>query len=136
MVASPLVVLALQCAGMVAGTFVCGIIPLYLSLSKTKLRMLEVIGAGLLVGASMTVVLPEGVQALYSAKNGESSHQHSHMEESLQLSQIPSTFTTVRAQSGWAWSKLSKRSAFRERNFDPESTVGIALLAGFLVMFL
>lgn len=131
MTASPLVVLALQCAGMLAGTFICGIIPLYLSLSKTKLRMLEVIGAGLLVGASMTVVLPEGVQALYSAGEG---HQHSHehdimAESSSLLSQVPS-------QSSWAWSKLSKRAALRERNFNPENTVGIALLAGFLVMFL
>lgn len=136
MVVSPLMVLALQCAGMLIGTFICGIIPLYLSLSKTKLRMLEVIGAGLLVGASMTVVLPEGVQALYSAKQGQHFHQNDLVTDSLLSSQIPSTLVTGQAHSPWAWSKLSKRTAFRERNFDPESTVGIALLAGFLVMFL
>ncbi|PWN36154.1 Zip-domain-containing protein [Meira miltonrushii] len=136
MVTSPLVVLALQCAGMLTGTFICGIIPLYLSLSKTKLRMLEVIGAGLLVGASMTVVLPEGVQALYSAGEGHHSHEHGIMAQSTShLSQIPSTLASGQAQSSWAWSKLSKRTT-RERDFDPENTVGIALLAGFLVMFL
>lgn len=136
MVASPLVVLALQSAGMLAGTFICGIIPLYLSLSKTKLRMLEVIGAGLLVGASMTVVLPEGVQALYSAKGGQHFHEHNIMAQSLQPSQMSSILVSGQAHSAWAWSKLSKRAALRERSFDPESTVGIALLAGFLVMFL
>lgn len=51
--------------GMCIGTFLCGTIPLSLPLSRTKLRALEVLGAGLLVGAAMTVVVPEGVGALY-----------------------------------------------------------------------
>lgn len=114
---TPLVVLILQCAGMAAGTFACGIVPLYLSLSKTKLRVLEVLGAGLLVGASMTVVLPEGVNALYDTSK---SSEHVHHVRDLPIGPDGT---------------LSRRTV-REHVYDPESTVGMTLLAGFLVMFL
>lgn len=122
---SPLVVLLLQCAGILVGTFLCGVIPLYLSLSKTKLRILEVLGAGLLVGASMTVVLPEGVAAIYQPTSPEGHDDGTHHRT-----------------AAWAWSRLERKAdsalpgTLRERPFDPEAAVGIALLSGFLIMFL
>lgn len=119
---SPFLALMLECAGMAAGTFLCGIVPLYLSLSKTKLRILEVLGAGLLVGASMTVVLPEGVNALYDT--GKTSEHAGHVHRSHSNDVLR-----------WTWGKLGRR-AVREHVYDPQSTVGMTLLAGFLVMFL
>ncbi|UZJ54577.1 hypothetical protein CBS101457_003897 [Exobasidium rhododendri] len=126
---SPLISLILQSIGMLLGTLLCGTIPLHLPLSKTKLRVLEVMGAGLLVGASMTVVLPEGVSALFKAEP-EQEHHHAMRRN------------TASATAGnWAWNMMKVRAD--EHGHDahnheqsPESLMGYALLGGFLVMFL
>ena len=130
---SPLVSLLLQSAGMLVGTLICGTIPLHVPLSKTKLRVLEVMGAGLLVGASMTVVLPEGVSALF--KTGSGHEQHLAAAQSFDDT-----------SGRWAWSALTRRATEptdghehgggHSHSAGPESLMGFALLGGFLVMFL
>lgn len=116
---------------MLLGTLLCGTIPLHLPLSKTKLRVLEVMGAGLLVGASMTVVLPEGVSALFKT-GSEPEHHHALLSPGHSQSN----------EGGWAWSALKKRTLADEHGHghgheqSPESLMGFALLGGFLVMFL
>lgn len=124
---SPGISLLLQSLGILLGTLLCGTIPLYLPLSKTKLRVLEVMGAGLLVGASMTVVLPEGFSALFQPEEGGAHLTTSH--------QVP--------HNEWAWSALSKRAPSHDHGTDghdhessPQSLMGSALLGGFLLMFL
>jgi zinc transporter 9 len=47
------------------GSFLAGNIPLSLSLSDSKLRILSTHGAGLMVGTALNVILPEGVAVLY-----------------------------------------------------------------------
>lgn len=125
---SPLVNLLLTTVGLAAGTFICGLIPLSLPLSKTMLRILEVLGAGLLVGASMTVVLPEGVGEIFRASQ-EAAGAHKV---------IPTT-------RSWAWSGLKRSVDDHDHDhdhhegsagFDPEAITGYSLLAGFLIMFL
>jgi zinc transporter 9 len=126
---SPGISLLLQSIGMFLGTLLCGTIPLYLPLSKTKLRVLEVIGAGLLVGASMTVVLPEGVSAIFQAEiPPQAGHHH---------------IRAISQDTDWAWSALNKRAPTHEHDHEghdhatsPESLLGSALLGGFLLMFL
>jgi zinc transporter 9 len=94
--------------------------------------VLEVIGAGLLVGASMTVVLPEGVSAIFQAESPPSS-AGIHVSRGTM---------TLRAED-WAWSALTKRAPSHEHDHEghdhstsPESLMGFALLGGFLLMFL
>jgi solute carrier family 39 (zinc transporter), member 9 len=128
---SPLVSLILQSIGMLLGTLLCGTIPLHLPLSKTKLRVLEVMGAGLLVGASMTVVLPEGVSALFKSPTEPEHHLALH-----------ATTMHSPASTSWAWSALGRRAPTDEHGHghgheqSPESLMGFAMLSGFLVMFL
>lgn len=156
MAISPFVVLLLESAGMLVGTYFCGIVPLYLSLSKTKLRILEVMGAGLLVGASMTVVLPEGVSALFTPQGEPHAHMHALSERQYGVDGPPSSTAAaaslvtagVQHAPAWAWSMLARRdvAAVLEeggthrhghgRSFDPESATGMAILSGFLLMFL
>lgn len=50
---------------MLIGSFLAGSIPLVVSLSEEKLKVVTVFGAGLLVGTALTVIVPEGVRALY-----------------------------------------------------------------------
>jgi hypothetical protein len=43
-----------------------------LSCLQEKLRIVSVFGSGLLVGAALAVIIPEGVHMLYDSKAGES----------------------------------------------------------------
>ncbi|XP_071790778.1 zinc transporter ZIP9-like [Asterias amurensis] len=66
-------ILALSLA-MLVGCFVAGTIPLTVPLSESKLRFVTVLGAGLLVGTALAVIIPEGVHALFEGT--EDSHVH------------------------------------------------------------
>ncbi|KAF8917004.1 ZIP-like iron-zinc transporter [Mucidula mucida] len=50
-----------------ASSFACGILPLSFALSKSHLTRLTTIGTGLLLGTSLGVIIPEGVEALLEA---------------------------------------------------------------------
>jgi zinc transporter 9 len=53
-------------------SFLAGILPLSFSLSPRQLRILTLVGAGVLVGTSLIVIIPEGIETMYSA--GAKSH--------------------------------------------------------------
>ena len=48
-------------------SFLAGILPLSLSLTSSRLRFISTVGMGVLVGTSLIVIIPEGVETLYSA---------------------------------------------------------------------
>ncbi|KAE8148446.1 ZIP zinc transporter-domain-containing protein [Aspergillus avenaceus] len=48
-------------------SFVVGSLPLAFSLSSSQLRLISSLGMGVLVGTSLIVIIPEGVETLYSA---------------------------------------------------------------------
>lgn len=65
---------------MFIGSIVSGALPLALTLSETKMRLITVLGAGLLIGTALAVIIPEGIHSLYSVE--ETSHQdHLSMNE-------------------------------------------------------
>lgn len=51
---------------MFVGSYVAGMIPLAVTLSGRTLRMVSVLGAGILVGTALAVIIPEGINTLYS----------------------------------------------------------------------
>jgi zinc transporter 9 len=51
-------------------SFLVGIAPLYLSFSRAHLSALHVLGTGLLLGAALGIIIPEGVEALSNAHEG------------------------------------------------------------------
>lgn len=53
---------------MLIGSYVAGSIPLNVSMSEEKLKKFTIFGAGLLVGAALAVIIPEGVRSLYSER--------------------------------------------------------------------
>ena len=81
------------------GSFLSGLIPLTLTLSESKMRLITVIGAGLLVGTALAVIIPEGVHTLYANQDApivdvksdiqnkmnnvlkEHNHEHGHGQE-------------------------------------------------------
>lgn len=58
---------------MAVASFLAGILPLSLSLSRSQLRLISTIGMGVLVGTSLIIIIPEGVETLYSTT---SAHNH------------------------------------------------------------
>uniref|UniRef100_A0A8C4SNV5 Zinc transporter ZIP9 n=1 Tax=Erpetoichthys calabaricus TaxID=27687 RepID=A0A8C4SNV5_ERPCA len=50
---------------MLVGCYVAGTIPLAVNFSEEKLNLVTVLGAGLLCGTALAVIIPEGVHALY-----------------------------------------------------------------------
>lgn len=60
---------------MLLGSYLAGSIPLFISMSEEKLQLVSVMGAGLLVGTALSVIIPEGMQTLNMA------YQHNKGEE-------------------------------------------------------
>ncbi|WFD34914.1 hypothetical protein MCUN1_001759 [Malassezia cuniculi] len=56
---------------MAVGTFVTGCLPLFISLSRRGLRRLELWGSGLLIGAALTIVIPEGIASVYGSHRND-----------------------------------------------------------------
>ncbi|XP_023245076.1 zinc transporter ZIP9 isoform X2 [Copidosoma floridanum] len=51
---------------MLGGSYLAGSLPLVMNLSEDKLQLVSVLGAGLLVGTALAVIIPEGVRALFN----------------------------------------------------------------------
>lgn len=64
---------------MATASFLAGVLPLALTLSPKQLRLISTIGMGVLVGTSLIVIIPEGVETLYSATTAS----HGHVSRSL-----------------------------------------------------
>jgi zinc transporter 9 len=67
-------------------SFLAGILPLSFSLSPRQLRILTLLGAGVLVGTSLIVIIPEGIETMYSAVP----KSHTHMTQKAIQPTIPS----------------------------------------------
>ena len=52
-----------------------------MALSSSQLRLISTIGMGVLVGTSLIVIIPEGIEAVYSTGSGT----HMHVKRSLQM---------------------------------------------------
>jgi zinc transporter 9 len=60
-------------------SFLAGILPLSLSLSPRQLRVITLLGTGVLVGTSLIVIIPEGIETMYSAGKA-----HAHVARTTQ----------------------------------------------------
>ena len=59
---------------MLFGSYMAGSLPLFMPMSEEKLHLVSVLGAGLLVGVALAVIVPEGVQTLIMAYNMADQH--------------------------------------------------------------
>jgi zinc transporter 9 len=62
-------------------SFLAGILPLSLSLTPSQLRLISTVGMGVLVGTSLIVIIPEGVETLYSAQSKSHGAVRRHIPE-------------------------------------------------------
>lgn len=72
---------------MFIASFAAGTVPLAMSLSQERMNLVGSLGVGLLVGTSLGVVLPEGIEMLYSSTSQGSSHgeRENHLAMALAL---------------------------------------------------
>uniref|UniRef100_A0AC34Q078 Zinc transporter ZIP9 n=1 Tax=Panagrolaimus sp. JU765 TaxID=591449 RepID=A0AC34Q078_9BILA len=68
--------LLVLCGTMFVGSYAAGFLPLAFTFSENKIRLLSILGAGLLVGTALSVIIPEGVEALQGVP-----HHHSHVQK-------------------------------------------------------
>lgn len=87
---------------------------------KEKLKVVTVFGAGLLVGTALTVIIPEGIRALYS-------DLISAWHQQQASNQPPGTDGT---HSG------DRHPMLTEESFEHSSTIGLSLVLGFVFMML
>ncbi|CAF3124263.1 unnamed protein product [Rotaria sp. Silwood2] len=71
-------ILSMFSLAMFLGSYLSGLIPLAFTLSETKMRYVTVLGAGLLVGTALAVIIPEGVHALYMSELETNQMQTQH----------------------------------------------------------
>ncbi|XP_055693962.1 zinc transporter ZIP9 [Lutzomyia longipalpis] len=98
---------------MLIGSYLAGNIPLVVSLSEEKLKVVSVFGAGLLVGTALTVIIPEGIRALYDDKTIAPVSPGNHVDSS------PKDPILDEAHSS-----------------EHSSTIGLSLVLGFIFMML
>ncbi|KAI9779558.1 MAG: hypothetical protein M1816_003480 [Peltula sp. TS41687] len=61
---------------MAVASLLAGALPLSLALSQSQLRLISTVGMGVLVGTSLVVIIPEGIETLYTARSVSRSHEH------------------------------------------------------------
>eukprot|EP00064_Thunnus_orientalis_P015579 superscaffoldBa00002913_g15633 len=98
---------------MFVGCFILGFIPLLFRLSEKGLQFVSILGAGLLCGTALAIIIPEGVGLL---------------EESWRASSSSSAETSSLNVS-------EKNAASTEGGPPPRFFIGVALTFGFILMF-
>ncbi|KAF9917799.1 hypothetical protein BX616_011278 [Lobosporangium transversale] len=68
----PFFSLILLCIAMLVASFLAGNVPLSFHLSEDRLKLISNFGVGLLVGTALVVIIPEGVETLYSTPHTDS----------------------------------------------------------------
>uniref|UniRef100_A0A7E4W563 Zinc transporter ZIP9 n=1 Tax=Panagrellus redivivus TaxID=6233 RepID=A0A7E4W563_PANRE len=69
---------------MFAGSYAAGFLPLAFSFSESKIRLLSILGAGLLVGTALAVILPEGIEVLQDSQIAVAAPIHHHQQQAQQ----------------------------------------------------
>lgn len=127
---------------MLVGCYVFGSIPLSLSFSERNMRSVSIIGAGLIVGTALSVIIPEGVHALYERETGPhfhsghaEPHQHHHKARTLnhEVKAAEAVGDAAHASGDKYWSELHGRLA---PDVELHSMIGISLSFGFIFMLL
>lgn len=94
---------------MLVGSFFSGIVPMAFKLSDSKSRLLALMGSGILVGTALAIIIPEGIDSLYSQPTLISDNiKTSYTNENPPLPELPIQ----------TW------------------TIGMSLVAGFVLMLL
>ncbi|KAI7875941.1 Zinc/iron permease [Lichtheimia hyalospora FSU 10163] len=141
----PFIWLLLLCITMFLGSFLAGCIPLSTKLSETKLRNLTALGVGLLIGTALVIIIPEGIETLYSSnavtnvRNHTESMLQQHVTTASSAMHSDTTHTTPtpvwQEDTGLQKRQPHKHEEDEEHKSTEHSTIGLAMIVGFAMMF-
>lgn len=117
--------ISLLSLAMLVGCYVAGTIPLAVNFSEEKLKLVTVLGAGLLCGTALAVIIPEGVHALYE-EILEGGH-HSHTQGGV---------VEVSESKGEVDSALGAGGKHEHSHEQLHACIGVSLVLGFVFMLL
>ncbi|XP_078483835.1 zinc transporter ZIP9 isoform X1 [Ciona intestinalis] len=120
---------------MFIGCAVAGWIPLACTLSQRKIQLFTIFGAGLLVGTALAVIIPEGVQTMYSTPPVEvvsSNLDHAHVGEKSESEDE----TGVLFKSAHIEEVEDVKKHEHHHTGGPHHVIGVSLLLGFVFMLL
>ncbi|CAH8590651.1 unnamed protein product [Dicrocoelium dendriticum] len=140
------------------GAYLAGCIPMSFNFPTSRLRIMTVFGTGLLLGAVLAIIIPEGIEALYSGQcplQLDANHAHSSSDILEQAKQYVESKATVPGaerpslnlapdgdKSGY-FPKLPSVLGDSEQAlhsplgfFTRHQLVGLSLLIGYLFMLL
>ncbi|KAI8584759.1 hypothetical protein K450DRAFT_161235, partial [Umbelopsis ramanniana AG] len=101
--------LLLLSISMLIGSFLAGSVPLAFKLSEARLRYLSALSVGLLMGTALLIIIPEGVETLYSAQELGSTSS-ALPPSSIQGRHIPAAWQDVHmAPANWDHVTLDRR---------------------------
>ncbi|TPX48378.1 hypothetical protein SeMB42_g00011 [Synchytrium endobioticum] len=110
------------------GSFLAGSIPLALSLKEEQLRLVSTLGAGLMIGTALTVILPEGVDTLYNvqlkATSDISSNQDVGTLAAVRQAAIQATTNPTKSRALRAVSDPAEDVSATSRNLKPHGHSG------------
>ncbi|KAF2200895.1 ZIP metal ion transporter-like protein [Delitschia confertaspora ATCC 74209] len=98
---------------MAIASFLAGILPLSFSLSQRQLRFITFLGTGVLVGTSLIVIIPEGIETMYSSS--VKSHSHGRRAGNLGIMSVASQQTGLKHPKEFP--ALQARSEVLDTNF-------------------
>lgn len=116
--------ISLLSLAMLVGCYVAGTIPLAVNFSEEKLKLVTVLGAGLLCGTALAVIIPEGVHALYEEilEGGHHSHGQVGVVEVEAKSEVDAA--------------LSAGGKHEHGHEQLHACIGVSLVLGFVFMLL
>jgi len=120
---------------MLIGCYVFGSIPLSLTISQKNMRSVSIVGAGLIVGTALSVIIPEGVHAIYDHDQGSHSHEHSH-EHAHNEEHKEEEHKHSRSLETTDEGKLATLHKHLKPEMELHSMIGISLSLGFVFMLL
>ncbi|ORX53626.1 Zinc/iron permease [Hesseltinella vesiculosa] len=118
---------------MLIGSFLFGCIPLSTKLSEAKLRHFTALGVGLLIGTSLVVIIPEGIETLYSSSDQEQEAYHRYPADEIPNSWSPDKLPT---QPFTIDASIDFPATHGHAGMPKHMVVGWALILGFVLMFI
>ncbi|XP_019964095.1 zinc transporter ZIP9 [Paralichthys olivaceus] len=118
--------ISLLSLAMLVGCYVAGTIPLAVNFSEEKLKLITVLGAGLLCGTALAVIIPEGVHALYE-EILESGHQSPSQVRDVEVSD-----SKVKVEALGVIEKHEHEHGHEQLH----ACIGVSLVLGFVFMLL
>lgn len=119
---------------MFIGCLAAGYIPLSFTLSQRKIQLFTIFGAGLLVGTSLAVIIPEGVETIYGLESLE--HNHHEPAESHEIQKRHAVVEEAIAPTPHKSAVVEDELHEHHEHSNNHKVVGISLLLGFVSMLL